>query len=208
MYKRKFFCVILFLVSIFIGLRIYILNKKVEYPKTVIWKIGEEVNLERNYFYDIFEICEGYSVCVNEAELLEYDDFRKKYHYGEDEEKKFSQFNYRFPDMVYDVTVTIKNKNKETKETGINFYNYNLCASDYILSVDSYLYELANAEKKSQSMMISLQPESELVFHLPYSIEIDSPDSYLDKNALQTEDLYLLLSMYPVQNQILISREI
>lgn len=204
--KRRWFIGVLGFLGIFIGVRIYYINREIEYPQIMTWQIGEEVDLNKNYFYDISEQCEGYSVCVNEVQLLTCEEFMEKYGYGEEEIKALADYSSIFPDMVYDVSMTIRNKNKEKKETGINLYDYNIYAADYVLSIDSYLYELANAEKKTQSLMFSLQPESELVFHLPYSVAIYSPAAYVSEDILQTDKLYLLISMYPIQNQILINK--
>ena len=205
MRKGIFFLGSLFITGLFLTMRIYKVNQEIAYPEVVTWMPGEEVDLDKNYFYDTYEICEGYSVCVNDVQLLTCEEFVRKYGCGDSEIKKITDYCSVFPDMVYDVSITVKNKNKERQETGINFYDYNIYSKDYILSIDSYLYELANAEKKNQSPMFSLRPESELTFNLPYGVSTNSSVSYLSEDVLRKSRVYLLVSMYPIQNQILIN---
>lgn len=189
-----------------LGLRIWQVNKNVEPPEVKNWQIGEMVPLEKNYFLEEYEICDGYEIRVNRAELLTYEEFLKRYS-SEDSKKFIYSDDIMKPNYIYDINVTFRNTNKEALETGIDLGNYYLCATDYFLQVTSELYALANSEKRNTSLRFSLLPESELDFQLPFGIWTEAEGAYLTMDALEQRNLYLLASLYPVQNQILIHKK-
>lgn len=191
------------IVAIFLSVRIYVVNKDICLPTVKEWQIGEWVPMEDNYFLEEYEICNGYEIRVNEAELLTCDEFLEKYSCDKEE---IMQDGKPLPDMVYDINVTIRNVDQENTDCGLDLSNNDLYAVDFTLSVHSDLYALANAEKKNTTTMFSLQPGSELDFQIPYGIATTTRRAYLTVDVLEQRDLYLLLSLYPVQNQVLIHK--
>lgn len=192
------------IVAFLLGEKIYAVNKVVCLPTVKEWQIGEWVPMEDNYFLEEYEICNGYEIRVNEAELLTCDEFLEKYFCDQEE---IMQDGKLLPDMVYDVSVTVRNVNQEDADCGLDLSNNDLFATDFTLRVHPDLYALANAEKKNTTTMFSLQPESELDFQIPYGIATTAEHAYLTPDVLEERDLYLLISLYPVQNQVLIHKE-
>lgn len=194
------------LLAILLGVRIWDVNQSIELPKVERYAIGETVELEDSYWMTESEKCEGYSIQVNSASLLTYEEFLKKYHYEEDEkELLIPRTSQLFPDMVYDVEITVKNTNTQDKECGIDVGRYGVYASDFSLQIASPLYVIANPALKNGMQAFRLQPNTEMKFHLPYGIPLKSKYAYLNEDIIQKRDLSLVISLYPVQKQILLN---
>jgi len=118
-----------------IGVRIWHVNKDIDLPPVHTFEIGEEVAIERDIFLDDFENMEGYTVTVNNAEIISYEEFLVKYDYQESEtDPLFEEGDMTFPEMVYDLHLTIKNTNlteEPNEHKGINFLNYRLTGTDF-----------------------------------------------------------------------------
>ena len=143
----------------------------------------------------------GYSVTAESARIMTYEDYLKKYGYNEEEDGVlFEEENMLRPEMIYEVDILVKNHNKEDNTgCGISYSDYKLTASDFMLSVSSPLYWIAN-----QNLMMSfrLRPESEMRFHLPFYFAPESPAESVSEEAVRDADLQLVLSLYPEQRQI------
>ncbi len=196
-------CIAACIAVIALSARIYKVNQDVSLPPVKEWQIGEWVPMEDNYFMEEYEICNGYEIRVDGAEVLTCDEFLRKY--NRDMETVL-QDGALLPDMVYDISVTIRNTNRQETDCGLDLSNNALYASDFVLSINPELYEIANAENNIATLMFRLQPMSELEFHLPYGIAISAKSAYLKEDAVKERDMYLLLSLYPVQNQVVIHK--
>ena len=175
-------------------------NRGIESPEVVQFEMGEEAEIGRNIFNDRVENMNGYSVTAESARIMTYEDYLKKYGYNEEEDGVlFEEDNMLRPEMIYEVDILVKNHNKEDNTgCGISYSDYKLTASDFMLSVSSPLYWIANdIAEENQNLMMSfrLRPESEMRFHLPFYF---APETVRDAN------LQLVLSLYPEQRQILI----
>lgn len=193
----------IFLLSV-ICIQIVQVNSKVSIPKVEEYKIGENVELEKNYFYSEIESCDGYSIRVNNVELLTYTDFLKKYNSEEQEKSLISREDPLFPDMVYDVEITISNTNTDDKEYGIDVGMYGIYAADFDLQFENTLYDIANPEVGDGIYAFKLQPQTEMEFHLPFGVPLTSKYAYLNKKVVEESKLSMVLSLYPVQKQIVI----
>lgn len=205
-HKRKRYIFVIFLsiilLGIIVGFRIWDVNHQIELPEVETYEIGEFVDLGSNIFLEEYEAANGYQVRVNSATLVTFEEFLEKHSLNADEVIKVEGNMDKLPDYIYDLNVTFVNTNVRENGCGINLENYCIYANNFSISIDAELYSFANEEKKSTSMMFSLQPESELDFCLPFAVVTSANNSYLSKEILQEQDLYLYVSLYPVQNQI------
>lgn len=207
--KKILVVLLCFALFVGIGIRIWTINKDVNLPPVHTFEMGEEVAIEQNIFLDGFENMEGYTVTVKNAEIVSYDEFLEKYHYQESEENPlFEEDDLNFPEMVYDLHLTIKNTNLTedlNEQKGISFLNYHLVGTDFSLQISDPLYRIANPNLKTEIVEgFRLRPDSEMDFHLPFYF---SPSSIIER--IQVEDImndhvYLVVSLYPNQKQILI----
>ena len=148
-------------------------NRGIESPEVVQFEMGEEAEIGRNIFNDRVENMNGYSVTAESVRIMTYEDYLKKYGYNEEEDGVlFEEDNMLRPEMIYEVDILVKNHNKEDNTgCGISYSDYKLTASDFMLSVSSPLYWIANdIAEENQNLMMSfrLRPESEMRFHLPF----------------------------------------
>lgn len=192
-----------------IGIRIWYINNDIDLPPVYTYEMGEEVAIENNIFLDEFENMDGYSVIVNTAEIIPYETFLSRYNYQEDTDNPlFEEDELSFPEMVYDLHLTVKNTNitdDPEEHSGINFINYQLIGTDFLLQISSPLYRIANPDLEADFIDgFRLRPDTEMDFHLPFYF---SPSAIL--GPIQVEDVnkdsvYLVVSLYPNAKQILI----
>lgn len=184
-------------------------NRGIESPEVVQFEKGEEAEIGRNIFNDRVENMNGYSVTAESARIMTYEDYLKKYGYNEEEDGVlFEEDSMLRPEMIYEVDILVKNHNKEDNTgCGISYSDYKLTASDFMLSVSSPLYWIANdIAEENQNLMMSfrLRPESEMRFHLPFYFAPGSPAESVSEETVRDANLQLVLSLYPEQRQILI----
>lgn len=205
--KRIILLVITIILIGGIGFRIWNINQAVELTPVHTYAIGEEVIIGKNIFLDDYENMEGYTVTVNHAEVLSYDEFMTKYNYDEDK-IEFDRNDYFYPEMIYDLNLTIKNTNQteDPREfKGISFLNYNLYGTNLRLEISHDLYPIANSElEHAASDGFSLQLDSEMDFNLPFFFAPSGKISPIQTETVVNDEIYLVVSMYPEVNRILI----
>jgi len=138
---------------------------------------------------------EGYSIGVNEAQVMDYQDFLGKYQ-GEDE------YSYP-PEKIYDVSVTLKNLGADDT-TGINMMDFYISGLAVCADLNIDMYDLANPQLSGQ-YAIALRKNSELEIHLPFSLwEAD----YHRKtwNKLEEFEMNLVTTLYPVKQVISLNK--
>lgn len=192
-----------------IGFRIWYVNKDINLPPVHTFEIGEEVVIERDIFLDEFENMDGYTVTVNNAEVITYEEFLEKHLYQESENNPlFEKNDMSFPEMVYDLHLTIKNINTTddpNEHSGINFLNYHLIGTDFLLQISDQLYMISNPDLEVKiSEGFRLHPGTEMDFHLPFYFAPSSIMERIQVEDILNDDVYLAVSLYPNQKQILI----
>lgn len=189
-----------------IAARISYINRGISYPPVHVFAMGEDVPLENNIMTDDYENMMGYSVSVDEADILSYDEFLKKYQYSEKTDGQLFQKNeLTYPEMVYDLKVVIKNNNTEDfEDRGIDFRMYRLTALDFQLQISNTLYAIANPSMENGEMTFRLLPKDEMEFHLPFYFTPTSPLEPIKTEELRNTKLYLPVCYFPEQRQICI----
>ncbi|UJW58022.1 DUF5028 domain-containing protein [Bacillus sp. A116_S68] len=207
--KKKAITLIIISLLTGIGARIWYVNKEVDIPPLATFQMGEEVAIEKDFFLDDFENMDGYTVAVNKAEIIPYQEFLAKYNYIDDEDAPlFEEDNIHYPEMVYDLQLTIKNTNKTddlTEHSGINFINYHLTGTDFLMQINDQLYSIANPELEAgMTEGFRLRPESEMDFNLPFFFAPSTNVLPIQTKAVLNDEVYLVVSLYPNVKRILI----
>lgn len=207
--KKMIFGVLSLLLLVGLGFRIWYVNKDIDLPPVHTFKMGEEIALGENIFLDDFENMDGYTVTVNNAEILSYEEFLLKYQFEEDEESPlFDKDSLTYPEMVYDLHLTVKNTNitdDTNPDSGINFIHYKIFGTDFLLHTNGILYSVSNPELElSLEEGFRLRSESEMDFQLPFYFSPSSKFAAVKEKDIKNEDVYLVISYYPNEYRILI----
>ena len=196
------------LLLVLAGVRIWYVNRGNEYPEVVTFEMGEEVALSDTIFYDSYENREDYTLTVNSAEILTYGEFLEKYGYTEDPAHPlYAADDMTFPEMVYDVSITVRNINTEESESGMDFMPFTLYAKDYYMQNSSILFAVANPQVPEGVMNFRLWPGTEMEFHLPFGFAPSSKVLPIQVNEAREDEIYLVVSYYPQQLQVEIKSE-
>lgn len=164
-------------------------NREISSAPTKTYHMGEEVEMEKDILINY--TMEGYSVKVNQAEVLSYEEFLVKYH-GED------VYTY-VPDKVYDVEITLRNRNA-AKDTGINLVEFYIQGLAVCAGIDTNLCEIANPELNG-AIAIALRENSEMVFHLPFALYEENFRTDI-WNDLEHFEMYFVATLYPTKKII------
>jgi hypothetical protein len=134
---------------------------------------------------------EGYSVSVNQAEVLSYKEFLKKYN-AEDE------YSY-VPDKIYDVEVTLRNIDAED-ETGVNLAEFYVQGLAVCVGLDTNLLDQANPDLNGV-FAIALRKDSSITIHMPFGLyeENFKKDVW---NNLNDFNMYFVATLYPTKKII------
>lgn len=164
-------------------------NEKYKEPPVKTYHMGEEVPFEKDITMDF--TMEGYSITVNEAEILTYEEFLKKYN-AEDE------YTY-VPEKVYDVCITLKNTDA-IEETGVNFMDFYIQKNAIVASFDQNLFTQANPQTNGV-YAVALKNNSEMEFHLPFALWEENFRPKTWKN-LEDYDMNFVATLYPTKKVI------
>jgi hypothetical protein len=169
--------------------RVITVNKAFADAPVTRYEVGTEVSFGDNILMDFS--MKGYSVIVNHAQVLTYEEFLEKYH-AEDE------YTY-VPEKVYDVNITLKNVDAD-ETVGVNimdFYIQRLAISE---SVDLNLYTEVNPEMNGATS-IALRKNSEIEIHLPFSLWKEHYSSYTWRHLAETP-IDFVATLYPEKNVV------
>lgn len=171
--------------------RFFHINKKMQvYASTEkFYNIGDEVPLEKDFFFNIEESAEGYSITVLDTYYLPVDEFKKQYNITDNSFLEFSEY-------VYMIKANFKNNNSTTSEnTGISINRLVLQESSFISYPDTKAFMLIN---EFDYAGFSLSPAQEREFIIPFGINED----YININRLNTGETRLVVSLYPNKKMI------
>lgn len=171
--------------------RFFHINKKMQvYASTEkFYNIGDEVPLEKDFFFNIGESAEGYSITVLDTYYLPVDEFKKQYNITDNSFLEFSEY-------VYMIKANFKNNNSTTSEnTGISINRLVLQESSFISYPDTKAFMLIN---EFDYAGFSLSPAQEREFIIPFGINED----YININRLNTGETRLVVSLYPNKKMI------
>ena len=138
--KRKLI-VVLVLLILFSGWlwRVITLNKfwesRLREKETIIYQIGEVVPFEEDQL-DKYSDLNGYSICVTDFQIIEYEDFKEQYGAPENEG------SIELDRKVGLVFMTLSNTNNDSD--GVTLTSFHLQSIDNLYMVDRELLEVVN----------------------------------------------------------------
>ena len=170
--KKKIIIVIvgIILISLF-SVRVYAINQDLDLPKTIEYKIGQEVPYGKDGTPINGSVKEGYTIKVLDSEILSKDEIVKKYKIEDEEIKEFMDEYY------YNVRTVFKNKsNTEGQENGIGLTELNLLGINYYTMIDSTVFEVINPDMPGDTFSLRVGEEKEMI--VPFGIISSSHDNY------------------------------
>ena len=171
------------------AVRFCIVNHDVDVPEVLTYEKGEEVPLEKDFFYYSSEDMEGYSIQVLDSALYSVDEFLKEYH-AED----IAEYMGDFTDYIYTVRLKVSNHgNEQVGEKGIALTRCYLKGVDYILSLEEACYQAANPDMPGSSFSIRNGTSIEVV--ATYEVL----DRLTSKKHILAHPPKLMISLYPHQ---------
>lgn len=181
-----------------VGLRIWAVNYNRPEVETVIYPMGEVIDIGDDYFHTPDDVYSDYDVKVLSAEVLPVDEYLEKY--GLTREEVWGDASV-YATTIYEVELWLRNNSKvENNTQGINLVNINLFndqGDDYQIS-----HELMCAfypQLDPSSLGFAIQPGTEYTVHLPYHA-LDW--MRLSAEEIKKRDTYLCLSMYPTKRMV------
>lgn len=195
-YRKKIVLAVLSIgLCLAVGIRIYATNKNIEGPTVETYKMGEEVFIEDNIFWDKYENSKGYTVTVNSGELMTYEEFLTSHKQDVEKVKNGSE-------MVVNLRITVRNTNEEDHgQIGIFVGEYRLIDGDCRLSKDSELFMIANPTVPD-SQYIAIRPGTEMDFEIPFVFSPNHIAYAIPVKRVVNHEFYLSVSLYPIQKNI------
>ncbi|MBD5545230.1 MAG: DUF5028 domain-containing protein [Lachnospiraceae bacterium] len=164
-------------------------NQKLKAAPVQEYSMGEEVKMEQDILINY--TMEGYSVSVDQAEVLSYKEFLKKYN-AEDE------YSY-VPDKIYDVEMTLRNIDADD-ETGVSLAEFYVQGVAVCAGLDTNLLDQANPDLKGM-YAIALRKDSSITIHMPFGLyeENFKKDVW---NNLNDFNMNFVVTLYPTKKII------
>lgn len=181
--KHKSIIFFVTIIVIFYVIRVSNLNDNIYFPNENIYNIGEEVELNEDFFNTSTEISDGYTLKVIDSEIYSIDDFIVKYNVKNNNIKRF--------DYVYIVKANFKNiSNDKIGKAGINLSHYILQETSYITLMENDILSIVNNFDQN-SFSLYLNSEKEIM--IPFAISKKD----IDIERLIDGKLRLVVSLYP-----------
>ena len=201
-WKRACLFLFLILIGLFLVLCIWgavQTNRNKISPQVETYYVGETVDIGKNFFADSAEDPSGYTIRVNSAELVNYEDFLSS-NGGNVADLYFSS-GYPAPKYTYLVNVTICNEGNETG--AIMALNYALYNQSLKIPVDYYLWGLMD-ENFSGEPGFRLRTNSEMNITIPFTPMTSDTGINNEKitQRMESEEFYFCISEFPVRKQI------
>lgn len=186
MNKRKIGIIVFsVLLIVLYSIRVYAINRNVDVPVTKEYSKGEKVPYENDFSETSNECINGYSVTVKDTEILQANDFYKKYNLTDD------NIDY-IPNYYYIVKVEFENKdNKSGTESGIDLNYVSLVSLDDYTMIDDQAFLMLNPKMPGVGFSLRTGTTKEML--LPYQMTGD----YSSVDDIKKADMKLQITQYP-----------
>lgn len=164
--------------------RVKTISNKKFYPKEVYYSSKTEVSFENDFFDNIQNNMNGYTVTVLDDELLTTDEFVSKYKL---------QDNMIFPQNshVFVVKANFKNKTDElSNKHGINLAQFILQDNAFMTYASK---DLISAINENTNYTFSLMPNSDQDILIPFCIN----PNYISIDRLKKRKANIVITLYP-----------
>lgn len=197
MKKWKWLCILL-VIALLAGAWAYryrTLNQHYEELSNVTvetFEVGSEIAFGEDYI-DYGLTADGYLICVDKFEILDYETFAEAYNSG-------YKSTGNVPDKLALITITLKNQG--SNDEGIPLTEMELFGLDELIFVDYELLQKLNPVLQG-NWGISLADKTEYTLLLPYGLYQDdfSQDTW---ENIDQYDMYLQITTHPVQKVVVL----
>ncbi len=168
------------------SVRIYYVNKDVKEPIEKEYRIGEKVAYGDDYLDADFSNIKGYSISVNNAEVLSASELYKKYL------PDYQVPNETKNDWFYVLKVTFYNDdNDEGNSTGISLYFCPIVTKNDMCYCNGDMVQMIDKDLPSTTFALHKGTEREvtLVYEFDYR--------YYNRKKFDNEDYKLMITQYP-----------
>ena len=180
--------IFLVLIASLLTWRIYYVNQNVPKVQTEYYDENDSVSMDRGTGDETDTKLKNYIVKVESTQLMDKDEFDKKYKYTSSEETNEKN------DAYYLVTVNIENKNKEDDNSfGVSLYSVLLLKENGYIILDEDAFKAVNPEMPGTSF--ALRGSSNMTMTLVYGLNEENGTKVKDgkveylKGLLITETL-------------------
>lgn len=180
-----------------IGVRIWVVNAQAVTVPTAHYQMGEWIDLSGSYFFDLAgEDMEGYSLRINSAEALSYDEYVSRYAKEQPDPEAATRDRSQAvptvsddPDQKTIVVLEYEVKNEGNDAGGIGLYQESLIPvrKNDAYKMDRYLWLLAEPQMKDSNVGgIGLKKDTTYTTHVPFAAT-SHPGYFekLDRKVLQ-----------------------
>ena len=169
------------------AVRFYIVNKAAFRSEVITYETGEFVPLDGDFFLTSSENTNGYSIKVNNLELINYSEMMAKYKNGNDE----------LSEHTYCAMLNITVKNDGNSDGGINTLVLTLYDGALAIPVDYDIWQLI--DERYMGFTFRIRPDTEVDLTIPYTAQL--LDEAVNKNdvakRLENDTFKLCVSEYP-----------
>lgn len=194
--KRKIIIILVLMIVIAGWLwRVVSLNayweSRLREQKTIVYHLDEIIPFEQDQL-DKYSSLEGYSLCVTDFQIMDYEDFREKY--GESEKETSIELD-RKVGLIY---MTLYNVDNDSD--GITLTSFRLQSIDNLYMVDTELLTLVNPTLQKGDVGFRLPHDSTFDVVIPFRM---LGRSYFgDWARLDQVEMYLRMTSRPVEKLI------
>ena len=179
--------VLILLIGIVSGVRIFQINRTQDHPIIQKYELGEKIAVESDYFDNAGENAEGYSIRVLGTDILTKSEFCNRYGYQEN-----SFMNTAYYLMV---NIEINNSNNCSEENvGVYFGQFAIQNKSYYNFVN---LEVTDKVLGVNGAVLSLPPKAIKNYALPFPISSEK-----ELNDIINEDTKLVVSLFPHKNTV------
>lgn len=197
LHKRHIIVIVAAIVILIVLCCVYIervkkVNGLVSKTYTISYKMGETVEFGDDILINY--PMTGYSIRVNEVDVINYDDFLKKYNAND-------EFTF-VPDKIYEVNVTLSN-NGANDDIGISLHEFYIQKFGAVNSLDANMLSVANP-KLGGASDIALVKNSSIDISLTFGLY----DYQYDKKTWEDIEDYgmnLVVTLYPTKKVVSLS---
>lgn len=197
MKKWKYFCILL-VIPLLSGAWVYryrTLNQHYDELSNVAeetFEVGSEIAFGEDYI-DYGLTADGYLICIDKFEMLDYETFAEAYNSG-------YKSTGKVPDKLALISITLKNQGSNDK--GVPLAEIELFGLDELIFMDYELLLILNPVLQG-NLGISLADNTEYTLLLPYGLyqEDFSQDTW---EHIDQYDMYLQITTHPVRKVVIL----
>lgn len=184
--KRKI--VIIFVLVVLYGIRVYTVNTDVRLPVREVFEKGEVVSYGQDFNISSNDMCKGYTVQVLDSKIMKAKEFCEKYDVTD-----IGLANY-----YYMVRVSVENLNNTyIEEQGVSMGLAMLMGTNYSIISSSDMFKVLNPQMPASSFSLKVGTKKDmwLVFQM-------IPGNAPDYKQIKKNPPMLQITQYPCQKLI------